>query len=154
MFNNLGLALGTNLKFYNSLSKGLRLNARKFWGLILTLVEVTREKLVGGLFVPPPPSWMGLEYFSFFVFQILFLCLNRAGTEPEILRRWRFKGIGKNVNVSLVCWCTKHIPHAAGSGVHGALRLRTYGKLLWVDQAWELGLHKISPVRTDISIKG
>ena len=47
-FNNLGLALGTNLKFYTSLSKGLKLKVRKFWGLILTFVEVTGEKLVGG----------------------------------------------------------------------------------------------------------
>ena len=47
-FNNLGLALGRNLKFYTSLSKGLRLKVRKFWGLILTFVEVTGEKLVRG----------------------------------------------------------------------------------------------------------
>ena len=47
-FNNLGLALGTNLKFYTSLSKGLKLKVRKFWGLIPTFVEVTGEKLVGG----------------------------------------------------------------------------------------------------------
>ena len=46
-FNNLGLALGTNLKFYTSLSKGLKLKVRKFWGLIPTFVEVTGEKLVG-----------------------------------------------------------------------------------------------------------
>ena len=55
-FNNLGLALGTNLKFYTSLLKGLKLKVRKFWGLIHTLVEVTEEKLVGGgLFAPLPP---------------------------------------------------------------------------------------------------
>ena len=54
-FNNLGLALGTNLKFYTSLSKGLKLKVRKFWGLIPTFVEVTGEKLVGGAFLPPPP---------------------------------------------------------------------------------------------------
>ena len=46
--NHLGLALGTNLKFYTSLSKGLKLKVRKFWGLIPTFVEVTGEKLVGG----------------------------------------------------------------------------------------------------------
>ena len=49
-FNNLGLALGTNLKFYTNLPKGLKLKVRKFWGLILTVVEVTGEKLVGGPF--------------------------------------------------------------------------------------------------------
>ena len=51
---NLGLALGTNLKFYTILSKGLKLKVKKFWGLILTFIEVTREKLVGGPFCPPP----------------------------------------------------------------------------------------------------
>ena len=54
-FNNLGLALGTNLKLYTSLSKRLKLKIRMFWGLILTFVEVTGEKLVGGPFAPPPP---------------------------------------------------------------------------------------------------
>ena len=49
-FNNLGLALGTNLKFYASVAKGLKLKVRKFWGLTPTFVEVRREKLVGGLF--------------------------------------------------------------------------------------------------------
>ena len=47
MFNNLGLALGTNLKFYTSMAKRLKLKVRKFWGLILIFVEVTEEKLVG-----------------------------------------------------------------------------------------------------------
>ena len=51
-FHNLGLALGTNLKFYTSLSNGLQLKVRKFWGLILMFVEVTREKLVGGVWPP------------------------------------------------------------------------------------------------------
>ena len=46
-FDNLGLALGTNLKFYNSVAKELKLKVRKFWGLIPTFVEVTGEKLVG-----------------------------------------------------------------------------------------------------------
>ena len=61
-FNNLGLTLGTNLKFYTSVAKGLKLKVRKFWGLIPTFVEVTREKLVGGsfcfaqIFLPPHPS--------------------------------------------------------------------------------------------------
>ena len=52
-FNNLGLARGTNLEFYTNLSKGLKLKVRKFWGLILTFVEVTGEKLAGG---SPPPT--------------------------------------------------------------------------------------------------
>ena len=40
MFNNLGLALDTNLKFYTSVEKGLKLKVRNFWGLIPTFVEV------------------------------------------------------------------------------------------------------------------
>ena len=58
-FNNLRLALGTNLKFYTNLSKGLKLKARKFWELILTFVEVTWQKQLrggkegGGAFRPP-----------------------------------------------------------------------------------------------------
>ena len=56
-FNNLGLALGTNVKFYTSVTKGLKLKVRMFCGLILTFIEVTGEKLVGGTFPPlPPPS--------------------------------------------------------------------------------------------------
>ena len=55
-FNNLGLALGTNLKFYTSVAKGLKLKVRKFWGLIPTFVEVTGERLVGGPFCPHPPT--------------------------------------------------------------------------------------------------
>ena len=60
-FNNLGLALSTNLKFYASLSKGLKLKVKMFWELILTFVEVTGEKLVRGTFLPSPPSWIGLR---------------------------------------------------------------------------------------------
>ena len=42
-FNNLGLALGTNLKIYTSLSKGLTLKVRKFWGLISKFEKVTGD---------------------------------------------------------------------------------------------------------------
>ena len=54
-FNILGLVLGTNLKFYTSLSKALKLKARKYRGLIRTFAEFTGEKLVGGPFYPSPP---------------------------------------------------------------------------------------------------
>ena len=43
-FNNLGLALGINLKFYTSLPKGLKLKVRKFWGLILFAPILNRVK--------------------------------------------------------------------------------------------------------------
>ena len=45
-FNNLGLALKANV------AKRLKIESRKFWGLILTFVQVTGEKLVGGPFAP------------------------------------------------------------------------------------------------------
>ena len=57
-FNNLRLTLGTNLKFYTSVAKGLKLKVRKFWGLIPTFIEVTGEKLVGGPFCPLPPLFL------------------------------------------------------------------------------------------------
>ena len=60
-FNNLGLALGTNLKIHTSVAKGLNLKVRKFLGLTPTFVEVRGEKLVGRAFLAPwPPSWIGL----------------------------------------------------------------------------------------------
>ena len=61
-FNNLGLALGMNLKFYTSVAKGLKVNVGKFWGLVPTFVEVTGEKLLGVAFCPTPypPPWIGL----------------------------------------------------------------------------------------------
>ena len=51
-FNNLVLALGMTLKFYISVAKGVKLKVRKFLGVIPTFVEVTWEKLIGGLFAP------------------------------------------------------------------------------------------------------
>ena len=56
-FNNFELALGTKLKFYTSVEKGLKLKFRKFWSLILTFVEVEGKtgRGVGGLFAPPRP---------------------------------------------------------------------------------------------------
>ena len=47
-FSNLRQALGTKLKFYTSVAKGLKLKVRKFLGLNRTFVEVTGDKLVGG----------------------------------------------------------------------------------------------------------
>ena len=51
--NNLRLTVGTNLEFYTSMAKGLKLNIRKFCGLNPTFVQVTGEKLVEvGGFLP------------------------------------------------------------------------------------------------------
>ena len=47
MFDNLGLTLGMmDFKFYASVAKGFELKGIKILGLIPTLVEVTRGKLV------------------------------------------------------------------------------------------------------------
>ena len=54
-FNNLGLALGTNLKFYTSVQKWLKLKVKTFWGLFSTFAEVTGEKLVWGAFLAQGP---------------------------------------------------------------------------------------------------
>ena len=43
-FNNLGLALGMALEFYTSVAKGLKLNVRKFSGLIPKLQGKTDNK--------------------------------------------------------------------------------------------------------------
>ena len=46
MFNNLGLTLATNLKFYTSVAKRLKLKVRESLGLDRTFVEVIGQKLV------------------------------------------------------------------------------------------------------------
>ena len=52
----MGLAPGKNLKFYTSVAKGLKLKARKLYGVIPSFVEVTGEKLEGTPHpLPPPP---------------------------------------------------------------------------------------------------
>ena len=79
-FKNLGLKLGTNLKLYSSVAKGLKLKVQRFWGLLPTFVEVTGEKVVGRLFCPPPPpppppspssSWIGLLLLKFIIADII-----------------------------------------------------------------------------------
>ena len=54
--NTLGLALGMGLKFYIRVAKGLQLNVRKFWGLILTFVENTGKNWYGKCFLAPHPK--------------------------------------------------------------------------------------------------
>ena len=58
-FNNLELALCMTLKFYTSVTRGSKLEVKKFCRLSLTFVEITGEKLVAGgggvgLFHPHP----------------------------------------------------------------------------------------------------
>ena len=66
-FNSLGLALGRNLKSYTSVAKGIKLKVKgEFLALILTFVEVTEEKPVGGWGAfCPASSWIGWRLNSF-----------------------------------------------------------------------------------------
>ena len=78
-FNNLGMALSTNLKFYSSVAKWLKLKVRKISRLIPTFVEVTGEELVGRPFCHPPPplpplsslNWNDQNPLSTFFTQVL-----------------------------------------------------------------------------------
>ena len=53
-FNNLGLALGMALKFYTSVTKGLKLKVGTFKELIPTFAEVTGGKTGRRAFLSPP----------------------------------------------------------------------------------------------------
>ena len=81
-FNNLGLAQGMALKFYTSMTKGLKLKVRKFWGLIPTFVEVILKKLTARLFAPPPTPTCVLQeikhkitILSYFTLNFIVLCV-------------------------------------------------------------------------------
>ena len=45
----------TLAQFYTSVEEALKLKVRKCWGLILTFVQITGEKLVEETFLTPPP---------------------------------------------------------------------------------------------------
>ena len=66
----MGLALGTNLKFWASVAKRLKLKVRRFWGPNPTFVEVTGEKLVRGLFGLNRVKTVSLFIKYFFIFYI------------------------------------------------------------------------------------
>ena len=53
-FNNLGLALGIALKKLHKRGKRVDTKSQNVFGPILTVVEVTREKLGGGPFTTFP----------------------------------------------------------------------------------------------------
>ena len=58
---------------------------RKFWGLIPTFGEVTKEKLVGGL----PPAWIGLteQIAKFIVWLSLSLLLEIMGNKYTVSKK-------------------------------------------------------------------
>ena len=95
--DNLRLAEGTNLKFYTSVAKELKLKVRKFRGRIPTFSEVTGEKLLGrGDFVVPPilNRINNANYTNFFECQqLLPECLEVLGAQfftELILRKYKF----------------------------------------------------------------
>ena len=53
-FNNLVQALGIVLKFYTIVGKGLKLKVKIVLGVIPTFIEITVDKLAGGLFASHP----------------------------------------------------------------------------------------------------
>ena len=53
-FNNLGLELGMVLKFYTSVTKGLKLKVRIYWWLVPRFVEIKWKKLIGEAFLASP----------------------------------------------------------------------------------------------------
>ena len=49
-----GLGTRHSIRFHTSVAKGLKIKVRKVLVPLLTFVEVTGEKLVGGIFTPHP----------------------------------------------------------------------------------------------------
>ena len=90
-FNNLGLALGTNLKFYTSVAKGLKLKVRKFLGLNPTFVGITEQKLNSPK--KSKTSFKNINNFS--------LCLGKEITT---------KNFTKVVRKTFICVCTSKNP--------------------------------------------
>ena len=52
------------LKFYISVAKMLKLKVRKLWGLVLTFVKVTGEKLVAGRFSHCPSLTLKIHLYK------------------------------------------------------------------------------------------
>ena len=85
-FNNWGLALGTNLKFYTNVAKRLKLKSRKFCGLIFTFAEVTKEKLIGGLFGPFLTFFNVTVFLCFYYLFFLYTSNNKMTLFISILK--------------------------------------------------------------------
>ena len=67
---------------------------------------------------------------KYFLFRLV------TGHYPEVLGKWRFKGIGKNVSESWISQCAKCIPI---EGVRGALKLpgKVQGQNPWLGPGTE-----------------
>ena len=89
-FNNLGLTLSMNLKFYTSVAKGLKLKVRMFWGLIPKFVEVTGRKLVEGTPFWLPPILNRVDTLMFFQLEIDFVTIkvNSLDSFLNSIFRW------------------------------------------------------------------
>ena len=94
------------MKFYTSLSKGLKRKVGKFLGLIPTFVEVTGEKLVGRSFRPLHPILNrvkgdpnnNLSKYTYYI-----RCLLRYCTKRPIKKRK--KDLRSSVILNFFCCC-------------------------------------------------
>ena len=87
-FNNLGLTLGLVLMFYINVEKGLKLKVRKLWVLTPTFVEVTEEKMVGGLFAFPPTlnrPFCPQSFFPVIIIHVLWLQIYHSSISSSII---------------------------------------------------------------------
>ena len=122
-FNNLGPTLGTNLNFYTSVAKGLKLKVRKLLGLISTFVEVTGEKLVGAGAAGylSPQSWIGLRLIENWeksvtirILLVLFFWIS-----PRLL------------TVFLIIYLLKNFMHMVYQRIYKLLCIRWLASLIW-----------------------
>ena len=81
--NNLGLALVTNLKFYTNVEKGLKLEVRKFSGLILTFAQVPFTGLLLGILVWSRVKEIALQQNNIFC---LYLTHSFPNYDPNLLK--------------------------------------------------------------------
>ena len=100
-FNNLGLTLGITLKFYTSVTNGLKLKVRIFLGLIPTFVEVNLEKLVRDLSAPilnmvklyvTQIAYKKIGLFLLNIADNVFFCTlhdTEASDSPKTLKNWK-----------------------------------------------------------------
>ena len=115
--SNFWLTLGMALKFYSSVAKGLQLKVKKFWVLIPTFVEVTREKLVGAFCLP---SWLGLTIFGLIVtYKYINMFVHDNGTVQftlvivsgnwTLLFSWFFNTWPTSSSLNFYNWLKKHV---------------------------------------------
>ena len=88
------------MKFYTSVAKGLKVKVIKFWGLVATFIEVTKEKTGsggggGGSFLPPPIPVLILNrvkaIFSIYFFKVGSIFLDLKMVKIHLLFQFTLK---------------------------------------------------------------